>query len=157
MAAEIWTAEMLITRQVLDDLQEQYVKHPAAAERRIELGQVWNGIIWTDQRLLMRILRNMLKNGLEAISPGQAVKIECIDRGDDVAFAVHNPGVMSEEVQLQVFQRSFSTKGRTGRGVGTYSMKLLSEQYLGGRIEFVSRPPEGTTFTLILSKSRRPT
>jgi signal transduction histidine kinase len=149
-------ADMLITKQVLDDLLKQYVKNPLAAERQIELGEVWSGIIWTDQRLLMRILRNMLKNGLEAISPGQAVKIECFDRGDDVVFAVHNPGVMSEAVQLQVFQRSFSTKGQTGRGVGTYSMKLLSEQYLGGRIEFVSRPPEGTTFTLILPKSRRP-
>lgn len=103
----------------------------------------------------MRILGNMLKNGLEAILPGQAVTIDCFGQGDEVVFAVHNPGVIPEEVQLQMFQRSFSTKEDTGRGIGTYSMKLLGEGYLGGRVEFVSRLPEGTTFTLSLPKSRR--
>ena len=149
-------ADMLMTKQVLDDLQKQYLKSPVLGERKIELGQVWSGVIWTDRRLLMRILGNMLKNGLEATSPGQTVRMDCLNRGDEVAFAVQNPGVMAEEVQLQMFQRSFSTKGQTGRGIGTYSMKLLGERYLGGRVEFVSQAPEGTTFTLSLSKSGRP-
>jgi signal transduction histidine kinase len=142
--------DMLMTKQVLEDLRMQYLKSPVAVERRIEVGQVWNGTIWTDRRLLMRILGNMLKNGLEASCPGQAVTIDCSDQGEDVVFAVHNPGVMSENVQLQIFQRSFSTKGQTGRGIGSYSMKLLGERYLGGRVDFVSRQPEGTTFTLRL-------
>ena len=73
-----------------------------------------------------------------------------------MVFAVHRPAVMPEEVQLQMFQRSFSTKGQPGRGIGTYSMKLLGERYLGGQVQFDSRPPEGTTFTLSLPKSRRP-
>jgi signal transduction histidine kinase len=148
-------ADMLTTKHVVDELRQQYLKNPVATERKIELGQVWSGIIWTDRRLLMRILGNMLKNALEAISPGQAVTIECCNRQEDVVFAVHNPGVMPEEVQLQMFQRSFSTKGQTGRGIGTYSMKLLGERYLGGRVEFVSRFPEGATFALSLPKSRR--
>ena len=53
---------------------------------------------------------------------------------------------MPHVVQLQLFQRSFSTKG-LGRGLGTYSMKLLSERYLGGRISFTSTEEAGTTFT----------
>jgi sensor histidine kinase regulating citrate/malate metabolism len=53
---------------------------------------------------------------------------------------------MPPEVQLQIFQRSFSTKGK-GRGVGTYSMKLLTERYLGGKLAFTSAAGEGTTFT----------
>ena len=73
-----------------------------------------------------------------------------------MVFAFHNPGVMPEEVQLQMFQRSFSTKGQPGRGIDTYSMKLLGERYLGGQVQFDSRPPESTTFTLSLPKSRRP-
>jgi sensor histidine kinase regulating citrate/malate metabolism len=52
---------------------------------------------------------------------------------------------MPDDVQLQVFKRSFSTKG-AGRGLGTYSMKLLSEQYLNGRIALISSPQAGTTF-----------
>ena len=46
--------DMLVTKQVLDDLRKHYLKSPVAAERKIELGEVWNGIIWTDRRLLMR-------------------------------------------------------------------------------------------------------
>ncbi len=47
-----------------------------------------------------------------------------------------------------MFQRSFTTKGE-GRGLGTYSMKLLSERYLNGRVEFTSSPEHGTTFTAV--------
>lgn len=148
--------DMVVTKQVLDGLRKQYLKSPVAAERKIELGEVWSGIIWTDRRLLLRILGNVLKNALEATSPSQTVTMECSEQGADVVFAGHNSGVIHEEVQLQMFQRSFSTKGQTGRGIGTYSMKLLGERYLGGRVGFVSRLPEGTTFPLSVPKSRRP-
>jgi Signal transduction histidine kinase regulating citrate/malate metabolism len=52
---------------------------------------------------------------------------------------------MPREVQLQLFQRSFSTKG-SNRGLGTYSMKLLTERYLHGSIAFTVSEEEGTTF-----------
>jgi signal transduction histidine kinase len=58
---------------------------------------------------------------------------------------VHNPGTIPREAQLQIFQRSFSTKGG-GRGLGTYSMKLLTERFLGGAIRFESSPLQGTRF-----------
>jgi sensor histidine kinase regulating citrate/malate metabolism len=56
---------------------------------------------------------------------------------------------MKREVQLQLFQRSFSTKGNN-RGLGTYSMKLLGEQYLNGRVDFESSTQTGTTFSVEL-------
>jgi hypothetical protein len=146
--------DMLTTRKILDDVRTQYAKSPVAAGRQIDLRNVWNGIVWTDRRLLTRILGNMLKNGLEATPAGGSVTMDCLDHGENVAFAVVNPGVMPEHVQLQMFQRSFSTKGQSGRGIGTYSMKLLGERYLGGQVDFVSQPPEGTTFTLTIRKSR---
>ena len=69
-----------------------------------------------------------------------------------MVFSVHNPGVMPDEVQLQIFQRSFSTKAATGRGIGTHSMRLLGERYLGGEVTFVSQEPEGTVFRLSLPR-----
>ena len=135
--------------------RSSYLKNPVAHDRGIELRTIWSGIIWTDRLLLLRVLGNMLKNALEATPQGQAVTVDCLDEGEEVVFVVHNPGVIPEQVQLQVFQRSFSTKGQPGRGIGTYSMKLLGEQYLGGKVEFVSRCPEGTIFTLALIKSRQ--
>ena len=58
---------------------------------------------------------------------------------------VHNPNPMPEHIQLQVFQRSFSTK-EPGRGLGTYAMRLLSERYLEGAVGFTSNEEQGTTF-----------
>jgi len=100
----------------------------------------------TDRTLLKRVLGNMTKNALEASAPGQAVTLRCQDQDGGLAFSVHNPKAMPEKVQLQVFKRSFSTKG-SGRGLGTYSIKLFTERYLGGRVWFTSSPEEGTTFT----------
>ena len=120
------------------------------------MGQVCEGTIITDRQLLRRVLGNMLKNALEATLPHGTVTLSCMDGGDAMTFCVHNPGVMPPEVQLQIFQRSFSTKGESGRGIGTYSMKLFGERYLGGTIDFVSNQEEGTTFHLRLPKNRKP-
>jgi signal transduction histidine kinase len=56
---------------------------------------------------------------------------------------------MPSSVQRQVFNRSFSTKG-AGRGLGTYSVKLLTERYLKGKAGFTSSEADGTTFFVIL-------
>ena len=77
----------------------------------------------------------------------------CREQPQGAEFAVHNPEVMPPEVQLQLFQRSFSTKGEPGRGIGTYSIKLLGERYLKGKVAFTSQEPQGTTFTLTLPRN----
>jgi signal transduction histidine kinase len=40
---------------------------------------------------------------------------------------------------------------KNGQGLGTYSMKLLDEQLLGGRVTFSSSSADGTCFRLHLS------
>jgi sensor histidine kinase regulating citrate/malate metabolism len=54
---------------------------------------------------------------------------------------------MNEDIQLQIFNRSFSTKA-ADRGLGTYSMKILTEKYLKGKIYFTSKPETGTSFII---------
>lgn len=111
---------------------------------RIELPELAPELV-TDVTLLRRVLGNMLKNALEATPPGGTVTVGVLDCGDEVEFWMNNPGEMPRQVQLQVFQRSFSTKGR-GRGLGTYSMRLLTERYLGGTVSFTSSISDGVTF-----------
>ena len=105
--------------------------------------------IRADKNLLNRVLVNLVKNALEASQRGQTVTVGFRHVGDVTSFRVHNSGSMSEEVRLQIFQRSFSTKGR-GRGLGTYSAKLLTERYLQGRIEFTSNVDAATAFHLTI-------
>jgi sensor histidine kinase regulating citrate/malate metabolism len=59
--------------------------------------------------------------------------------------------VIPEGIREQIFMRSFSTKGAT-RGLGTYSVKLLTEKYLKGKASFLSNTSEGTVFTIELDR-----
>lgn len=99
----------------------------------------------TDLTLLKRILINMLKNALEASPPNGTVKIGCNTYKTSLRFFVKNQAYIPEDIQLQIFQRSFSTKG-PNRGLGTYSMKLLGERYLKGKVHFTSTEEDGTIF-----------
>jgi hypothetical protein len=98
----------------------------------------------TSEVLLRRVIGNLIKNALEASSAGQTVTVSFHNDGQPV-FSVRNESVMAEDVKRQLFQRSFSTKQGNGRGIGTYSVKLLTERYLRGTVDFVSPAPEGGT------------
>ncbi len=103
----------------------------------------------SDDILVKRILVNMLKNALEASPAGAEISLAFRREQGWAVFTVHNPAHMERIVQQQVFRRYFSTKG-ADRGLGTWGMKLLAEEYLGGRVSFTSSPEEGTKFTLQL-------
>ena len=107
-------------------------------------------MIQSDEVLLSRVLGHLIKNALEASSAGETVRVSFENRGTP-RFVVRNPSCMSERVQLQIFQRSFSTKSESGHGIGTYSVKLLTERYLDGTVTFSSSRHEGTAFTVSLN------
>jgi len=151
---ELTPAYTLVSpRTVLEQLQGLYARTPVAQGQEIALecncGHV---LIETDVRLAQRVVGNMLKNALEAGKPGDTVILACREDGaDHVRLTVNNAGVLPEDVQENIFHRRFSTKG-TSRGMGTYSMLLLSERYLGGEVSFSSAEDAGTTFVLRLPK-----
>jgi signal transduction histidine kinase len=130
----------------LREVVEAYRNHDVAEGRTIVIDPLAQDVWFvSDVRLLRRVIGNMLKNALEAVAPGETVALSCRNDAEGVHFTVHNPGFIPRDVQLQIFQRSFSTKGN-GRGIGTYSMKLLSEGYLKGEVGFTTSPEEGTVF-----------
>ena len=102
-------------------------------------------IFKSDPTLVRRVLINMLKNALEATPARGEVLLGYFNDEGAVTFYVHNDQFMPKEVQLQVFKRSFSTKGKD-RGLGTYSIKLLTEKYLRGKVWFETDEKKGTSF-----------
>jgi len=139
--------DIVETRTFLDGLLLSYATHELAAGRVLELDPESDEIEFVvDKALLGRVLGNLLKNAVEASQPGETISVGCSEvEADRIEFWVHNAAVMPEHVRMQVFERSFSTKGR-GRGIGTYSVKLLTERYLEGAVSFTSRPSNGTIF-----------
>lgn len=107
----------------------------------------------TDKVLVVRSLGNLIKNALEATMNNDEVKIYPYVSDDTIYLNVYNSQLIPESVQLQLFQRSFSTKQKKGRGVGLYSVKLIIEQNLGGKVSFVSDKQLGTVFTIELLRS----
>lgn len=141
----------IIFGDLLQDVKEKMSPHQVAKDKTITLINATQdeGLI-SDLTLLERVLVNLVKNALEATEAMGVVTLSAELKNDTtVLFKVHNSSCMPRSVQLQMFQRSFSTKG-DGRGLGTYSIKLLSEKYLKGNVTFVSTEAEGTTFFLEL-------
>lgn len=101
-------------------------------------------VLHSDKALVNRVVHNMVKNACEA-SSGTTVTVKGWSTDDKVTFSVHNDAVMPNEVKSKVFIYGNSTKG-SGRGLGTYSMKLIGENYLHGRVWFKSEEGFGTEF-----------
>ncbi len=142
--------------QVLVEVQQSYKNHPVSAEHEIVVAPDTGGLaVTSDRAILSRILGNLVKNALEASPAGSQVTLGCRAEPSGGVFTCHNPGCMPPNVQLQMFHRSFSTKGR-GRGIGTYSVKLFTEKYLQGHVTFTSSPEAGTTFNVQLPDSPLP-
>lgn len=145
--------EPVSVNEIIESVYSHYANHELSKRVKIERIKTEKMvIIETDKRLLTRSLGNLAKNALEASQAGQKVTIYSITDRNKIKFCIKNEGIIPPDIQLQIFQRSFSTKGEYGRGIGTYSVKLLVEQYLGGEVFFTSNERNGTVFNILLNK-----
>jgi signal transduction histidine kinase len=148
------SGDLQVTPEPLDSVQvlERIIRHTGnfscANGKTIRLAENAEAFSFcADPALLRRVLINLIKNALEAVKEGETVTVGCHRRDAQACFTVHDVPVIPPEVQRQLFMRSFSTKGKD-RGLGTYSIKLITEKYLKGRVSFVSEAPQGTVFTV---------
>jgi signal transduction histidine kinase len=140
-------SEEISSAEFLAEVAGLFAAHEVAKSKRLLVDPGCEDVRFrTDKTLLSRVIGNLAKNALEAEPPGAVVTLGCKKKEDGAVFFVHNPARMPDDARLQVFQRSFSTKG-PGRGLGTYSIRLLTEKYLKGKVSFESGPG-GTVFTV---------
>lgn len=139
--------------EIIESVRRQLSFHPALHSKQIIIcAECEDFTFKTDGALLKRILLNMAKNAAEATQDGGSIEVICGKKSEIASFSVHNRGIIPDDIRLQIFQRSFSTKG-PGRGLGTYSMKLFGENFLKGKVYFTSDDSTGTTFTIELPLS----
>jgi nitrogen-specific signal transduction histidine kinase len=150
--AENHSLSISVSEVDIDELLENVVRSllsiRSLRNRRINLKKS-GCTIFTDETLLRRVMINAIKNALEASSDEEEIRIFTRNDGEPGLYqiSVKSIPLIPRHVQMQLFQRAFSTKG-TGRGWGTYSIRLLTERYLGGKVEFVSNPKRRTVFTI---------
>jgi K+-sensing histidine kinase KdpD len=133
--------------KILNELQSFFANHPVAHEKNITISKTYPVVsIKTDISLLLRVLYNMVTNAFEATPQNGTVKVWIENEDNYVSFCVWNNQEIPQEITKRIFQRNFSTKEEAGRGIGTFSMKLLGEKVLGGKVNFSTFKSKGTIF-----------
>lgn len=142
----------LFSNELIQNLAKFYQHHNSATDKQILVANDGSNFTFeSDYALLKRVMGNMIKNALEASAPGQQITIGAMQNRSDqsIRLWVHNHGAIPASSIPRIFYKNFSSKGK-GRGLGTYSIKLIGETYLNGKVGFTTDPLEGTTFYIDL-------
>ena len=108
---------------------------------------------------LVTVVGNLMENAIEAtaVIPAdelRAVALQITEDEKGLLIMVSDTGEgISPENLPHIFERGFSTKAATGRGVGMRNIQEIVESH-GAAIDVDTEPGSGTTFTLIFSRER---
>lgn len=110
-------------------------------------------------QLLREILSNLCTNAVKYNVEGGSVTVTVRDAGKNAVLTVADTGIgIPEEAQSRVFERFYRvdkshSRETGGTGLGLSIVKHAVE-YMGGSVSLVSTPGAGSTFTVILPKTK---
>jgi len=133
-----------IIELALDIFNEKYITFHSTAEEIIAK---------FDRTQLIRVVTNLVKNGIQAIPEGQdpEIVVTVTEEGEEVILSIKDNGVgIADENKTKVFEPKFTTKS-SGMGLGLAMVKNIVNTY-NGSIGFTSHDDNGTTFTVKFPK-----
>ncbi len=114
--------------------------------------------IEADAHQLTQLVTNLLQNAIEALAGRGTIRVRAevrasgLDRPPMVALVVSDDGPgLPDEVQDRLF-RPFVTTKPQGSGLGLAIVRKIVDAH-EGRIDVLTRPGQGTTFTILLPVS----
>ncbi len=144
------------------DYLEQTFRHVAEQKGlsfEVRMDEGLPETIFSDVNRLQQILKNLLSNAFKFTARGGAIlRIRSAprERGENMlSFSVHDTGIgIPLEKQKLIFEAFQQADGTTSRKYGGTGLGLTISReiarLLGGSIDVVSAPGEGSTFTLYL-------
>jgi PAS domain S-box-containing protein len=132
--------------QTLDSLARQYRVAVVVSQAGQALSDAPS--FFGEAYLIENMLTNLVKNAIEAAPPGSDVTIGWSGRNGERRIAIHNQGAIPASVRDRFFEKYVSCGKSQGKGLGTYSARLIAQAH-GGRIDFATGETEGTTVTVI--------
>tara|TARA_R110000868_G_scaffold240846_2_gene495411 strand:- start:1848 stop:3308 length:1461 start_codon:yes stop_codon:yes gene_type:complete len=133
-----------IVKLALDIFNEDYIFFSAEKDEIIAK---------FDRTQLIRVVTNLVKNGIQAMPENQIPKIVInvgTNNGDVVITVADNGSGVLEENKTKVFEPKFTTK-TSGMGLGLAMVRNIVETYKGS-ITFESQKDKGTTFRVTFPK-----
>jgi two-component system NtrC family sensor kinase len=114
-------------------------------------------MIWCNPGQINQVLLNLIMIAFQAVEPGStvAVRTRSLDGSEEIQYEVADDGPgIPEPIRGKIFDPFFTTKPQgVGTGLGLWVTYNIVEQHKG-RIDLVTEPGQGTTFTVTLPIGR---
>lgn len=127
-------------------------KIPHTKEKNVVITKDIDGFpdVFVDPESMEMVVLNLLTNAYDAIQGTGSITIRVFKKMEYVNVKISDTGAgMSSEFMKSSLFKPFTSTKENGFGIGLYQCKDVVEAH-GGKIDVVSRPGEGTTFTLSL-------
>ena len=110
--------------------------------------------IQVDRDQIKQAFFNLIKNAFQAMPDGGSlcISLHCSDQFLEVAFQDSGVGIDPDDLG-RIFE-PYHTSKSTGSGLGLMIVQRIVQEH-GGHIELMSKPDEGTRFTIYLPLAER--
>lgn len=117
----------------------------------IEPGTECQCRIEADRDRMIGAFEHVLRNAQDATGQGGEIRISIRESGGQARVEVRDDGagMDAEFVRKRLFRPFDSSKGASGMGIGAYQAREFARS-VGGAVEVISAPGQGTRFTFIL-------
>lgn len=135
--------------ELIDELKRSHQLTLDAGDVRMSVEKRGNLVLDCDRDRLTQVFVNLLTNAVEAMAEGGEIRVELEERprGVVVEFADTGEGMPPSQRQ-QAFDLFYTSKA-AGTGIGLPIARKIVEAH-GGSMDLISRPGEGTIFTIYL-------
>lgn len=138
--------------------QELVMRAAAAGPRDWKLHRVSAGTFFADREQLIEAVMHLVDNAVHHTVEGDTIAIGSSLGDDEVRLWVQETGSgISSQDRPHVFDRFSRGTGAyrryRGSGLGLAIVKTIAEAH-SGRVELVSRPGEGSTFTIVVPREQ---
>ncbi len=147
----VWLSQMLADLgNTVRPLAEQ-----KGLEFNVSLADNCAEAIETDRQRLEQVLKNLLSNAIKFTEQGEVALNVRVAPGSRICFEVRDTGIGIPEEQQQIVFEAFrqldsaASRKYSGTGLGLSISRELT-RLLGGELQLVSQPGEGSTFTVTI-------
>jgi signal transduction histidine kinase len=143
-----------VVHDIVETLRFEHDDHPILFEKQ----GTATGAFDTDR--ISQLLTNLIANAIRYGTPGEPVQVRSLGTADELVLEVVNTGPpISDEERLRLFEPrhrgSMAARTTRGVGLGLFIVDQIVKAH-AGKIQVESDAGRGTTFKVVLPRSRGP-